>query len=54
MSLRIALGNSCDAHRAMQIRFGHVLLVASASLHRKRLAHDSCEEGEMWLRDVFD
>jgi hypothetical protein len=26
----------------------------TASLHRKRLAHDSFEEGEMWLRGVFD
>jgi hypothetical protein len=26
----------------------------TASLHRKRLAHDSFGEGEMWLRGVFD
>jgi hypothetical protein len=28
--------------------------LVTASLHRKRLAHDSFGEGEMWLRGVFD
>jgi len=26
----------------------------TASLHRKRLAHDSFGAGEVWLRGVFD
>jgi hypothetical protein len=57
--MRVTLPLKSSAHREEGFKYlaeaskcGSVRV--TASLHRKRLAHDGFGEGELWLRGVFD